>query len=362
MRLRKIALQHFRNIPFASLEFTGLRQFFVGSNGQGKTNLLEAIGLLTALRSFRGGDLRQLIAHGQTEAAANYSVEHERFSDTSLTLKLKPSGKELSFDQEKVTRFGEFIGRFPVVVFSSQDHQLIRGSPGLRRRFLDLVLAATDPDYLVALQGYHRALADRNRLLRDRAKTDEVAAFEGPLASHAVKLIAKRFEALADFAPRIETFYAKISDRAEPVSLHYAPDETERDPKAFAVFLAANRARDFLLKSTQRGPHRDDFEMLINGRASKDFASEGQQRSLVIALRLAQTAYFQEKLRMKPIVLADDVLGELDPRRRERFWAALDGDLQVFATGTALPEGEKREDWQVFTVSGGAFAPAEVTS
>ena len=124
------------------------------------------------------------------------------------------------------------------------------------------------------------------------------------------------------------------------------------------AMLEQNRVRDHLLKATQAGPHRDDFEFTLGGQPARHFASEGQQRSLVIALRLAQTAYFQEKTGVKPVLLADDVLGELDPERRTRFWAAVDGSLQVLATGTRPPEDAGGGNWQTFAVKAGTFTEA----
>ncbi|HEY0944223.1 MAG TPA: DNA replication and repair protein RecF, partial [Opitutaceae bacterium] len=183
MQLRRITLQHFRNIAFASLPFEGRQQFFVGANGQGKTNLLEAAGFITALRSFRTTDNKVLIAHGQPEAAIVCELAHERFGETKITIKLRAGAKEVWTDQERVTRLGDYLGKFPAVVFSSQDQQLVRGSPGGRRRWLDLTLAAMDGAYLQALQSYHRALAGRNALLKRGAPAGELSAFEQPLAA-----------------------------------------------------------------------------------------------------------------------------------------------------------------------------------
>src|SRR3954470_21960252 len=166
MRLRKLTLRHFRNIGFAALEFEGRQQFLIGANGQGKTNLLEAAGFLTALRSFRTTDNKLLIGHSQHCAAIAFIVEHERQGGTEVTIKLRHDGKELWCDQERVTKLGEYLGKFPTVVFSSQDLQLVRGSPAGRRRWLDLTLAAMDPVYLRALQTATRALAERNALLK----------------------------------------------------------------------------------------------------------------------------------------------------------------------------------------------------
>ena len=140
MRLRKLTLRHFRNVGFAALEFEGRQQFLLGANGQGKTNLLEAAGFLTALRSFRTTDNRLLIGHGQQVAAIAGELEHERLGETRVTIKLRREGKELWCDQTRITRLADFIGRFPVVVFSSQDMLLVRGAPALRRRWLDLTL------------------------------------------------------------------------------------------------------------------------------------------------------------------------------------------------------------------------------
>ena len=200
MRLRRITLQHFRNIAFAELGFDGLRQFLSGANGQGKTNLLEAAGLVTALRSFRGADSRLLIAHGQTEAAVACELEHERLGVTRVVIKLRADSKEVLCDGTRVNRLADYLGRFPTVVFSSQDLQLVRGAPAPRRRWLDLTLAAMDADYLAALQAYHRALVGRNRLLKLGRPDDELAAFELPLATAATTLSAKRVAGATELA------------------------------------------------------------------------------------------------------------------------------------------------------------------
>jgi len=361
MHLRKLTVQHWRNIALASLAFDGRQQFLVGANGQGKTSLLEAAGFLTALRSFRAVDPRLLIAHGQTEAAVACQVEQERGAETTVTIRLGGDGKEVWCDQERITRLADYVGRFPTVVFSAQDHLLVRGTPAGRRRWLDLALAATDPGYLAALQSYHRALADRNSLLKAGRNGAELAAFESQLVPAGVRLIGRRTESLGVLAAHLRTAYARIAPGAEAAGLAYAPDFGEADAAGFAAVLAAGRARDELLKTTQRGPHRDDFEFSLDGRPAREVASEGQQRSLVLALRLAQVVFFHERTGVGPVLLADDVLGELDPERRARFWNALDPALQIIATGTSLPDDATLGCWQVFRVEAGRVAAAEST-
>src|SRR5581483_3563374 len=206
MRLRKLTLRHFRNVGFAALEFSGRQTFLLGANGQGKTNLLEAAGFLTALRSFRTTDNKLLIGHGQHCAAIACVIEQEQLGESHLTIKLRHDGKELWHQQTRVTRLGEHLGKFPTVVFSSQDMQLVRGSPAGRRRWLDLTLAAMDASYLRSLQTFTRALAERNALLKTgRASAAELSAFEQTLAPAAAELITARANGVAALGKTLAT-------------------------------------------------------------------------------------------------------------------------------------------------------------
>ncbi|GAB5558729.1 MAG: DNA replication/repair protein RecF [Synoicihabitans sp.] len=355
MRIQAIGLQHFRNITAARLEFSGRLQFFVGPNGQGKTNLLEAAGFVTALRSFRSADHGSLIQQGNKEAAIACDVEHDHEGASQLTVSFKSGAKTAWLDGEKITRLGDIIGRFPSVVFSSQDQQLVRGAPAGRRRWLDLTLSATDASYLASLQAYHRALAERNALLKRDGSTAEFQAFETVMAEHGFVLVERRTKALAELATVLMERYAQIADRVENVGFAYAPQMALTSADELVQKLAQNRQRDQIMKSTGNGPHRDDFEFTLERRLAKDIASEGQQRALVLSLRLAQAAWFAARTGVQPALLADDVLGELDPARRERFWSAVSTDSQVIATGTVHP-GDALGNWQVFDVEDGRFS------
>lgn len=357
MHLRKLSLQQYRNVEFATVSPEGRQQFFVGANGQGKTNLLEAVGLLTALRSFRTSDNKVLIAHGKKEAAIVCMLEHERLGETEVTIKLHPEGKEVWSDQTRITRLADYVGKFPTVVFSSQDIQLVRGAPALRRRWLDLTLAAMDVGYLQTLQTFTRALAERNALLkRGHASAEEVGAFEHALAPAAAELIGRRKLGVEALNVTVQQMYASLTEGAEAAELTYEPDFAEASAEAVLARLQNGRTRDAQFRSTLTGPHRDDLRLLVKGVAARDFGSEGQQRSLVLALRLAQAAWFREKSGVMPVLLADDVLGELDPLRRRRFWNAIDPGAQVLATGTSLPDAELGT-WQVFDVAAGSVTP-----
>ncbi len=355
MIIRKLTLRDFRNVPHAALSFTGRRQFLCGANGQGKSNLLEAAGFLTALRSFRAPDSRNLIMHERPEAGLGFMVEFENLGPERLAIKIRRDGKELWYDKKRVTRLADHIGRFPTVVFSSQDLQLIRGAPALRRRWLDLTLSSMDPGYLAALQTYGRALAGRNALLKrpDAGAARELTAFDRTLAPAGAGIVALRSGRVAELAAELASAYARLCGGSEAATLHYVSPLQGVPAEGILEMLEKGRARDLQMRTTLVGPHRDDLRFEVRGASAGDFASEGQQRSVTLALRLAQAAWFHKCSRVRPVLLADDVLGELDPERRDRFWTALDPESQVIATGTQLPDASLGR-WEVFTVADGA--------
>ncbi|MFI5357397.1 MAG: DNA replication/repair protein RecF, partial [Opitutales bacterium] len=207
---------------------------------------------------------------------------------------------------------------------------------------------------------YHRALAERNSLLKGAAREasageDQLAAFEQILAPAAVELVAQRRTGLAEMDRRLAAAYTQLAAGSERAGLHYGVNADGGSVADWLELWRSHRKRDRQLRTTLCGPHRDDFDFLIQGDAARDFASEGQQRSLVIALRLAQAGWFQARTGVRPVLLADDVLGELDPDRRRRFWAAIDPATQIIATGTAAPDA-MLGPWQVFAVTAGGFA------
>lgn len=358
MLIQKLSLRHYRNVPLATLRLEGRRQYLVGANGQGKTNLIEAAGFLTALRSFRTVESRHLIMHGQPEAAIALELEREGSGAERLTIRIRGDGKGLWRNERRVPRLADHLGQFPTVVFSSEDLQLVRGSPSLRRRWLDLTLSAMDPGYLAALQAYSAALAARNSLLRrrDAGSVREIAAFEQAMAPSGARIVALRRSGVAELAAEMKAAYARVCGGAEQASLRYAPSRAMASADEFLAELGEGRARDMQAGTTLMGPHRDDLSFEVLGSDARDYASEGQQRSSVLALRLAQAAWFHGRSRVRPVLLADDVLGELDGDRRARFWSALDPQAQVIATGTDRPP-DGLGGWQLFSVAGGAFSP-----
>ena len=355
MRLRALHLQHFRNIAEAHLEeLEACNHFFYGENAQGKTNLLEAIHLLTAVRSFRTARSNELITHGKTQSILHYHLSHDLEEETSVRIEnFTRANKKIYQDDENITRFQNFIGKFPTVVFSSQDIQLLRGGPALRRRFIDLHFSSIDHEYFDCLRKFHQALKQRNEILKqERPSFSLIAPFHRILAHYAQMLTNLRQKHLAQFEPLFQSAYAIISAERDTVSLSYKHQNTETE-EAWEALYKEQFALDQRLGSTRHGPHRDDFLCQLNEHPAHQFASEGQQRSLVLSLRLAQISHWIKTKRILPIVLADDILGELDSTRAVNFWKAIPPDIQIFATGTRIPEQAKTSHWTLWKIQNG---------
>jgi len=363
MILRRLHAQCFRNLALARLEFGGARTFFVGPNGQGKTNALEAAGLLGALRSFRGAEPRELIQHGAAEARVWLALDHERNGAVEVEVVLRPRQREVSINGARCARLAELLGRFPVVALSSHDLQLVRGAPAVRRRAMDLALSSLDEKYFTALRRYHAALDNRNALLRGpRTPSPEaLAAFESVMAPEAGLITMIRAATSVDLGRHLTTAYDRLTDGApEQPALAYQPDASPETVDAWRELWVASRARDLTMRTTMRGPHRDDFAFQLQSHGAKSFGSEGQQRGLVVAWRLAEAAWQRARTGIAPLVLADDVLGELDPARRAGFWRAAKDVAQVIATGTT-PPNKDGVDWEVWNVNGGTFTRSNST-
>jgi DNA replication and repair protein RecF len=360
VRIRELHLVDFRNLASVGLSLEARDHFFLGANGQGKTALLEGCGLITALRSFRTNDLKTTIRReGAGEAGLRVVLEHERRGDTEIAIRLARKSKQVVVDGEKLTRLQELMGQFPMVAISSQDIQLLRGGPGERRRFLDLLMAGARGDYYHLVRQFHQALKERNALLKKRVGGAQRRAFEIELCASGVALHAARKEVLAALAEDLRTVYSAFAPAAEGPSLEYRPDLAMESVDQYRKALDDSKERDELLQTTTRGPHRDDLTLRLNARPAKDFGSEGQQRGLVIALKLAAVRWLRRELSVAPVILADDVLNELDGPRREAFWRALDPDLQILATGTEVPRGKPVGGWFFWSVEEGSVSPLE---
>lgn len=353
MRITELRLAGYRNIGFAQLGFSGNRTFLLGRNGQGKSNILEGLHLITHLRSFRGAEQRALIgweAQGQ-QARLLMRIAHPQMGETEVEIELRAAGKTVRVGGEPIKRLEQFIGAFPTVCFHSQDLQLLRGGPSLRRRFLDLLLSGSEPGYFAALTGYYKAMRERNAALKQGHAATVVAAFEPQMIENGSRILAWRRAFVQRFSEPFAQAYAGISAVEEQPMLGYESSIEATTVDGYAARLGQRREADRRQGTTSVGPHRDDLRLALFGRDARAIASEGQQRGLVLALRLAEVAWIRGRRNLQPVILADDILGELDPLRREGFWNTVGTASQVIATGTQLPSDSA--EWQSYTIESG---------
>ena len=354
MHFLNVRLENFRNVTFAELNLNASRSFLLGANGQGKSNLLEALGLVTACRSFRTQQMSALCRHATDGYALVYNLYHESLGETVLEIRYGPlEGYKITLDGERISRLGDFIGRFPVVPLSSGDLMLLRGAPSERRRFIDLTFSAADGSYYQALRHYHRGITGRNRLLKSGGSTAELVAFEAELAPYALEIISKRKKGVARFQEILNDVYTNIAEADEGAEILYKPNLTSDTIDSLRTAFEQSRTRDQVIGSTQRGPQRDDLVFNLHSNGAKEYASDGQQRGFCIALRIAQARIFEQSLGVSPVLLADDVLGELDGQRKAGFWRSSPKEWQIIASGTELPDAS--EKWSVWKVLDGVF-------
>ena len=333
VHLAHLRLHDFRNYSRLDADFTPGFQLLLGDNAQGKTNVLEAIYLIATLRSFRGVGGAQIVRHGQT----GYFVGSQIVGSGEHQTKMYWSARErsLSLDHRPIRKLTDYLGVLRTVVFCSEDLLLVKGPGRARRRFLDLLLSQTHPVYLPLLQRYARALRSRNALLK-RSLIDGAAleGFSHELISAGEEIIRMRRELVPKFSPLARLAYRRISNEAEDLRMEYLPSVNGD----FAVALAQSQGRERSYRSTLIGPHRDELQMLLNDRPAAQFGSEGQKRTLAIALKMAQAEYLTGLHGAPPVLLIDDIMGELDVKRRSGFLPLLERAHralgQVFMTAT----------------------------
>ncbi|MFC1530133.1 DNA replication/repair protein RecF [Gemmatimonadota bacterium] len=340
VQLRNLSLQAFRN--YSSFEFEpdpGLT-LIVGPNGQGKTNLVEAIYFLCLGRSFRERSDRRLIMFGEQTAQLEGLFDRAQENGSIRIIIDREAGKKAMIDGVEVERLRDLVGQVPVVGFTPEDNDIVKGDPASRRRFLDLVLAQTSREYLESLQRYRRALAQRNICLRE-GRAELLESWEEALVKHGTVIREHRARLVEYFSEQALETYGEISPTKETFSIEYRPRPVlENGGEAeLASALESGRDDDLERGFTGTGPHRDDLNMEIGARHLRLYGSHGQARTALATLKLGEVAYYTHARDCRPILVMDEVASVLDRDRTGNLLALLSREAsQVFITSPTEEE------------------------
>lgn len=339
MYLQKLSISNFKNYREATLEFSDKINCFIGDNGAGKTNLLDAIYYLSFCKSYFNPVDTQNIRQGESFFAIHGTyLKNGESPDVISCIQKADSRKSFRFNQKEYDRLADHIGLFPLVMVSPYDRDLINEGSETRRKYLDGVISQFDRTYLDDLISYNKALAQRNALLKQFADTRTfdsslIEIWDRQLSEYGHKIHEKRVSFLDAFTPIFQHYFEFISEGREKVVLKYQSQLFERD---LVQLLAVSVEKDRLARFTTSGIHKDDLELLISGNPLKKFGSQGQQKSYVVAVKLAQFDYTRQIKGFKPILLFDDIFDKLDDKRVHQIIRLVSENSfgQVFITDT----------------------------
>lgn len=358
MYLKTLHLQNFRNYGIQTVCFESAKTILVGDNAQGKSNLLEAVELLSTLRSHRTSRDRDLVREEETTGHITAHIERE-MGAAELAIALRRSGgRTIRLNGETVRRHLDCLGVMNAVQFSSLDLDLVRGGPEQRRGWLDSLLIQLEPFYAHLLQDYNQILRQRNAFLKahrrrqetgtgEKLDSHQLALWDAQLVTVGVRLMRRRYRVLTRITPIAQSWQERISGRAEALTLRYAPNvgkdgttEDQDDPtwlhQRFLTKLQERAIAEQLQGTTLVGPHRDELELDLDGTPARQYGSQGQQRTLVLALKLAELNLIHDVIGEPPLLLLDDVLAELDLHRQNQLLSVIHDRFQTLITTTHL--------------------------
>lgn len=377
MYLKSLRLRSFRNYVDRQIEFKAQKTILVGNNAQGKSNLLEAVELLASLKSHRTSRDRELVLDSATVGQIEATVERA-YGTSELKVVFRKQGRRtVAVNQENLRRQLDFLGVLNAVQFSSLDLDLVRGAPDARRSWLDGLLIQLEPVYASILQQYNQVLKQRNALLkkirqvRQENEAIELTTFEPQLklwdeqlAEAGSRVARRRARVIARLAPIAEFWHKRISGETENLEVNYLPNVKwlEDDPvivqQAFLAKIKERRMVEQYQGKTMVGTHRDEIELGINQTPARYYGSQGQQRTLVLALKLAELKLIEEVVGEPPLLLLDDVLAELDPNRQKQLLEVIGDRFQTIITTTHIDTFN--HDWlknsQILAVEAGKIS------
>lgn len=315
MKVKSISLKNYRNIADLNIDLSQGTNIIYGDNAQGKTNLLESIYFCATGRSHRTSSDSELIAFNQDFAYIRITTEDDLGRTDVINIHLKKGNKKgIAVNGLALKKISDLLGILNVVMFSPEDLQLIKNGPGQRRRFVDMELSQISKVYYYNLSQYHKILKQRNNLLKSTGnKESTLDIWDMQLVEYGQKVIKARASFIEELGVMAGNTHSKITSQKENLTLEYCPNA---EIENFADKLAKSRERDIYYGSTTTGPHKDDILFFINGINARDYGSQGQQRTACLSVKMAEIDLIGEHKNIKPVLLLDDVLSELDQSRQ----------------------------------------------
>lgn len=358
MYLKKLVLINFKNIAQAEITLSERLNCFVGDNGAGKTNVLDAVYYLSMSKSALTMTDGQSVRHGEDFFVVEGTYAGDSGSNDTVNCSfLRRSGKVLKLNGKEYDRMADHVGRFPVVMVSPQDSVLITDAAEERRRYLNAFLSQLDRDYLASLMRYNAVLAERNRFLKSSSDEQMLQIYDMQLADHAARIYERRRDIIDRMRPLVAEFYRQLSGDREQVEIEY---RSELASASMGELLLASRERDIVNGFTTSGVHRDDMSLRIGGYPLRKYGSQGQQKSFLMSLKLAQYRILAEVCGERPLLLLDDLFDKLDTSRVENLLSLVAGDDfgQIFITDCNRSRLETilsraGEKYALFMVEGG---------
>jgi DNA replication and repair protein RecF len=354
--IKRLVLSKFRNYKKAEISFNSRNIVFTGRNGQGKSNLLEAIFFLSVLRSFRSSKTRDIKKIGENSFYLAAEIEKEKWTEF-LEVKYGPSNRRsLSIDNSPVTKSSEFINQIRAVIFSPEDINIVSSSSALRRRFVDMLISLIDPFYLNALRDYNLALKNRNTLLREiRSDFDIMNAYEKIMAENCFKIIKERQRYSKVLEIEISKLLCDLSNK-NSFKISYKVDLKKLSIESIKIKYEQDREKDLRRGFTSFGPQVDEFEFFFGKKLMRSFASTGQCRLISLCLKMAKLNILCEHNSSdikNVLVLVDDVTGELDKEMREMFFKVIGRAGQAFFTFTERENFDFLTDCEYYDIVDG---------
>ena len=349
MYIKKLKLVHYRNYDQLDLTFTDGINLIIGENAQGKTNMMEAIYLLAFTRSYRTSKDKEIIQWDQNYAKIEGTII-KRNQQFPLEIQLSAKGKKAKLNHLEQRRLSDYIGALNVVMFAPEDLNLVKGSPQVRRRFIDMEIGQIQPIYIYHLGQYQKILKQRNHLLKSlqRKQTDNLVMLDvltEQLIEHACLVIDRRFLFLELLRRWAIPIHKRISQGREQLEINYQATidvlETDNKEKISNIYwekFKKNRDKEIERGTTLYGPHRDDLIFYVNERNVQNFGSQGQQRTTALSLKLAEIELIKQEVGEYPVLLLDDVLSELDQYRQSHLLDTIQGKVQTFVSTTSVSD------------------------